>query len=101
MSAFNIIKSDDGLSYRIEWDVHYITDEQIGTIVAYVGALQEENEKLRSKLEERLTDEEVVRCRDCKWCMAYSNATYCDRFAHGLPTVELDGFCAWGERCKA
>ncbi len=47
MSAFNIIKSDDGLSYRIEWDAHYITDEQIGTIGAYVGALQEENEKLR------------------------------------------------------
>lgn len=40
----------------------------------------------------------IVRCRDCKWCMAYSNATYCDRFAHGLPTVEPDGFCAWGER---
>lgn len=42
--------------------------------------------------------EEVVRCRDCKWCMAYSKATYCDRFAHELPTVELDGFCAWGKR---
>ena len=40
----------------------------------------------------------VVRCRDCRWCMAYSNATYCDRFAHALPTSELDGFCAWGER---
>lgn len=43
----------------------------------------------------------VVRCRDCKWCMAYSNATYCDRFAHALPTVEPDGFCAWGERRDA
>ena len=42
--------------------------------------------------------EEIVRCRDCRWCMAYSKATYCDRFAHELPTVELDGFCAWGER---
>ena len=41
---------------------------------------------------------DVVRCRDCKWCMAYSKAVYCDRFAHGLPTAELDGFCAWGER---
>lgn len=40
----------------------------------------------------------VVRCRDCKWCMAYSNATYCDRFVHALPTVEPNGFCAWGER---
>ena len=50
---------------------------------------------------ERLTDEEIVRCMDCKWCMAYSNATYCDRFAHALPTSELDGFCAWGERRDA
>ena len=40
----------------------------------------------------------IVRCRDCRWCMAYSKATYCDRFAHALPTAELDGFCAWGER---
>ena len=47
---------------------------------------------------ERLTDEEIVRCRDCRWCMAYSKAAYCDRFAHALPTAELDGFCAWGER---
>lgn len=51
--------------------------------------------------EERLSDEEVVRCRDCRWCMAYSKATYCDRFAHELPTVEPDGFCAWGERRDA
>lgn len=42
--------------------------------------------------------EEIVRCRDCKWCMAYQTATYCDRFAHALPTAELNGFCAWGER---
>ena len=50
--------------------------------------------------EERLSDEEIVRCMDCRWCMAYSKAAYCDRFAHALPTpVELlDGFCAWGER---
>lgn len=39
--------------------------------------------------------EEIVRCRDCKWCMAYSQATYCDRFAHALPSVEPNGFCAW------
>lgn len=51
--------------------------------------------------EERLSDEEIVRCRDCRWCMAYSKATYCDRFAHELPTVEPNGFCAWGERRDA
>lgn len=38
---------------------------------------------------------EIVRCRDCKWCMAYAQATYCDRFAHELPEITLDGFCAW------
>ena len=47
---------------------------------------------------ERLTDEEIVRCEDCKWCMAYGKATYCDRFAHELPAVEPDGFCAWACR---
>lgn len=47
--------------------------------------------------------ERVVQCRDCRWCVAYSEAAYCDRFAHALPTaVELlDGFCAWGERRDA
>ena len=43
----------------------------------------------------------VIPCRDCRWCMAYSKTTYCDRFAHELPTVELDGFCAWGEKRDA
>lgn len=45
--------------------------------------------------------ERIVRCRDCKWCMAYSTATYCDFFAHRIPSIEsddLNGFCAWGER---
>ena len=42
--------------------------------------------------------EEIVRCRDCKRCMAYAKATYCDLFAHRLPNNELDGFCSWGER---
>lgn len=41
--------------------------------------------------------EEIVRCGDCKWCMVYNNATYCDRFASSLPPVEPDDFCAWGE----
>lgn len=45
------------------------------------------------------TKERIVRCRDCRWCMAYSSAVYCDRFAHRLP--DMDGFCAWGERREA
>ena len=39
--------------------------------------------------------EEIVRCRDCKWCMAYMSGTYCDYMSHA---IELDGFCAWGEK---
>lgn len=37
----------------------------------------------------------IVRCGDCKHCMAYTVAAYCDHMAH---KVALDGFCAWGER---
>ena len=40
---------------------------------------------------------QIVRCRDCKWCMAYMAGTYCDYMAHA---VELDGFCAWGSAKK-
>ena len=46
--------------------------------------------------EERLSDEEIVRCRDCKHCMSYWKSDYCDYFAH--VTNDPDGFCAWGCR---
>lgn len=36
---------------------------------------------------------EIVRCRDCKYAMAYAKAAYCDYMNH---VVEIDGFCAWG-----
>jgi len=39
--------------------------------------------------------EEIVRCRDCRFCMAYMAGAYCDYMAHA---IEPDGFCAWGER---
>lgn len=38
----------------------------------------------------------IVRCRDCKYCMSYWKADYCDYFSH--VTNDPDGFCAWGER---
>lgn len=40
--------------------------------------------------------EEIVRCGDCKFCMSYWGADYCDHFSH--VTNDPDGFCAWGER---
>ena len=47
--------------------------------------------------EERLIDEEIVRCRDCK------HASYDNRWCYRLtiayePPITPDGFCAWGER---
>lgn len=54
--------------------------------------------------EERLTDEEIVRCRDCRhyaeheWVVITDVSDVC-HFWHGEPTkVEPNGFCAWGER---
>ena len=44
--------------------------------------------------------EQIVRCRDCIWCMAYALATYCDRFNSALPDKNPDGFCAWGRRAE-
>lgn len=46
-----------------------------------------------------LTEERIVRCRDCKFCMSYWGADYCDYFKH--VTNDPDGFCAWGERRDA
>ena len=81
-------------------------------IVCSIDMWQDVQEKIDRFFAERMEEEavrqlreigfeRVVRCRDCRWCMAYSNATYCDRFAHALPTSEPDGFCAWGERRDA
>ena len=42
-----------------------------------------------------LTGEEIVRCRDCKYAMAYAKAAYC---AYMNRVVGLDGFCAWSCR---
>lgn len=52
-----------------------------------------------------LTGEEVVRCRNCIHCeKAINGKALCGRFSMEgssgtlYPTVEWDGFCAWGER---
>lgn len=67
--------------------------------------------------EERLTDEEVVRCRDCKHGHITVNGKsckWCDLIAtHDIdgnepnngydpePYFDADFFCAWGERRDA
>lgn len=47
LCPYRIIKGDDGLSVKVEWDVHYLTDEQIGTVRKYVAETEAENSKLR------------------------------------------------------
>lgn len=60
--------------------------------------------------EERLSDEEVVRCRDCEHARHYHHIYmgkrssieewYCQWHsnAEGASEIEPDGFCAWGVR---
>lgn len=62
----------------------------IKTGLEYVGCIDPWTD------EERLSDEQIVRCRDCKHCMSYWKSDYCDYFSH--VTNDPDGFCAWGER---
>ena len=50
-----------------------------------------------------LTSEEIVRCRDCVYIChrEYRNRLEyhtCNYFDSEYAEVELDGFCAWGER---
>jgi hypothetical protein len=56
--------------------------------------------------EERLTDEEIVRCRDCG--LSTNGGMQCKRhkdsgwsgntWVEEYEQVDPDGFCAWGER---
>lgn len=72
--------------------VHGLSEDQL----KYVGKHVDTVETLAKQNEERLSDEEIVRCRDCKHCMSYWTSDYCDYFSH--VTNDQDGFCAWGER---
>ena len=46
-----------------------------------------------------LTDEPIVRCRDCR--KMRFNSIYrchiCGAFCSSIPDGDLDGFCSWGE----
>lgn len=82
--------STDALRYLDQWSF------PLGVIP--ILKAYDEGELLRRvdcDMEVALAMEEIVRCRDCKWCMAYMSGTYCDYMAHA---VELDGFCAWAIR---
>ena len=54
---------------------------------------------------ERLTDEEIVRCRDCKHCRRDDSRWYCSELMFDIDFVTSnippDSFCSWGERRDA
>lgn len=66
-------------------------------IAAYLASLETGGKNFGQIIFDELTP--VVRCRDCKFCMSYWGADYCDFFSH--TTNDPDGFCSWGERRDA
>ena len=60
----NISISEGGRFVRYEWDVNYITDEQLETLRKYVETLQAENSKLRDELD--LCLKQVKKCEECE-----------------------------------
>ena len=51
---YRVTKGDDGLSIKVEWDVHYLTDEQIGAVRKYVAETEAENARLRELVKDLL-----------------------------------------------
>ena len=62
----------------------------------YVGHVDEWDESAV------LTDEEVVRCRNCAYCEKGRDSWHvCNRWNEPLIFADGDGFCSWGERRSA
>lgn len=88
-----------------------ISDEPIVKKMAWASGTRREGASMETHREyvgyldewdgaERLTDEEIVRCRDCKHFRSHGD----DYLFCNLAARELDGgdgFCAWGERRDA
>lgn len=58
--------------------------------------------------EERLSDEEIVRCRDCgksiggEQCVRHKSSGWSgNTWVEEYEQVDPDGFCSWGERRDA
>lgn len=67
---YRIIKGDDGLSVKVEWDVHYLTDEQIGMVRKHVADTEAENAKLRELVRD-MFDGMCGYEHDCRSCEHY------------------------------
>ena len=63
-----------------------------------VGLLVSIEEKVEEPDYAYMTDKDIVRCKDCKYCGwdIFDRGTYCNR-VRGLDTEEM-GFCNRGER---
>ena len=48
-----------------------------------------------------LTDEEVIRCRDCAHMFEMMDGFECERRSGQYYTCDPNGFCAWAERRQA
>lgn len=48
-----------------------------------------------------LTDEEVIRCRDCAHMFEMMDGFECERRSGQYHTCDPNGFCAWAERRQA
>ena len=48
-----------------------------------------------------LTDEEVIRCRNCTHMFEMMDGFECERMSGQYHACEPDGFCAWAERRKS
>lgn len=83
LCPYSITKGDDGLSVKVEWDVHYLTDEQIEIVRKYIAETEAENEKLR----------ELVRIAG-----TYCVNGYCDP-DDGCPLL-VDGKCQLTDRMR-
>lgn len=68
-----IMRSDDGLFVRYEFDAHYISDEDAKRIRGYIDQLQAENDKLRELVQKMMRFME-----DGDWCITCEVAKECD-----------------------
>lgn len=66
-SPFTVTKN--GLSYRVELDVHYISEAEMQTLRKYITTLNDENEKLREELSDVPKCESCEAMLDCDECL--------------------------------
>lgn len=77
------IFTKNGLSYRVELDVHYISDEEMQMLRRYITTLNDENEKLRELVARLIRHIEDPPCESCMSemsCAGGEGLTNCDEY---------------------